>query len=113
MSASLKPVRGRSAKSMRQIASKISDLQVQYQHLLTQRQQDIAALITSLDLASMEDASLVGGLMFVKNKVTTQDPIVEGWRNTGERFLRQTKSKSNSSSKKPTRTHSTHPSSSK
>ena len=96
---------------IRQLESKISDLQAQYQHLLPQRQQDISALITSLDLASMEDSSLVGGLMFVKNKVTTQDPIVEGWRNAGERFLRQTKSKSNSPSKKPTGPHSTHQSS--
>ena len=111
MSASLKPVRGRSAKSMRQIASKISDLQSRYQRLLTQRQEDIAILITSLDLASMEDASLVGGLMFVKSKVTTQDPIVEGWRNAGERFLRQTKSKNTAPSKKPTGPHSTHQSS--
>ena len=111
MSASVKPVRGRSAKSMRQIASKISDLQVQYQHLLTQRQQDIATLIASLDLASMEDTLLVGGLIFVKNKITAQDPIVEGWRNAGERFLRQTKSKNTAPSKKPTGPHSTHQSS--
>ena len=82
---------------MRQLESKISDLQTQYQRLLPQRQQDIATLITFLDLASMEDAALVGGLMFVKSKVTTQDPIVEGWRNAGERFLRQTKSKNLSS----------------
>ena len=74
---------------MRQLESKISDLQTQYQRLLPQRQQDIATLITYLDLASMEDASLVGGLMFVKNKVTTQDPIVEGWQSAGEKFLRR------------------------
>ena len=98
---------------MRQLQSKISGLQVQYQHLLTQRQQDIATLITSLDLASMEDASLVGGLLFVKDKVTTQDPIAEGWLSAGEKFLRQTKSKNTIPSKKPTGPHSAHPSSSK
>lgn len=98
---------------MRQLQSKISDLQVQYQHLLPQRQQDIATLLTFLDLASMEDASLVGGLLFVKDKVITQDPIVEGWRSAGEKFLRQTKSKNKAPSKRPTKPHSTHPSSSK
>ena len=92
---------------MRQLQSKISGLQTQYQHFLIQRQQDIATLITSLDLASMEDASLVGGLMFVKSKVATQDPIVEGWQNAGEKFLRQAKSKNNTPSKKPTKPHST------
>ena len=86
-----------SSVKIRQLKSKISDLQSQYQHLLPQRQQDIAALITSLDLASMEDTFLVGGLMFIKDKVAIQDPIVEGWRKAGERFLRQTKSKNFSS----------------
>ncbi len=92
---------------MRHLQSKISDLQVQYQLLLTQRQQDIASLIISLELASMEDAPLVGGLMFVKGKITNQEPIVEGWRNAGERFLRQKKPKNTAPSKKPTEPYST------
>ncbi|MBL8676331.1 MAG: hypothetical protein JNJ47_02740 [Alphaproteobacteria bacterium] len=96
---------------MRQLQSKISDLQTQYQYLLPQRQEDIATLITSLDLASMEDAFLVGGLLFVKDKVTTQDPIAEDWQSAGEKFLRQAKSKNNAPSKRPTKPHSAHQSS--
>jgi hypothetical protein len=74
---------------MRQLASKIAELQKQYQHHLKQRQQDIASLITTLDLASFEDNILIGGLMYLKDKITTEDSIVEGWRDAGDRFLRR------------------------
>ena len=84
---------------MRQLESRISDLQKKHQHLLAQRQQDIAALITTLDLVHIEDKILIGGLMFLKDKITTQSPIMEGWLNAGERFLRQIKSKKCNTSK--------------
>ena len=104
MTASKRLVPGRQIRGMRQLESKILDLQSQYQHLLTQRQQDITALIATLDLASLEDALLVGGLLFVKDKVTTQAPIVEDWRNTGDRFLRKQEPK-NQRSQTPLSTH--------
>ena len=89
MTASLKLVLGRQIRGMRQLESKIADLQNQYQHHLKQRQQDIAFLITSLDLSSLEDNILIGGLLYLKDKITTQDPMVEGWQHAGDRFLRR------------------------
>ena len=86
---------------MHQLESKIANLQNQYQHLLSQRQQDIATLITSLDLASLEDPLLVGSLLYIKDKVTTKDPIMEGWHNAGERFLRKQKPKKHLPSQRP------------
>ena len=78
---------------LRQLEIKISTLQTQHQTLLKDRQQEIAGLITSLELAHLEDNLLIGALLFLKNKITTQDPILEAWRDAGERFLRRSKSK--------------------
>ena len=82
---------------LRQLESKISALQSQHQNLLKDRQQEIAALITSLELAHVEDNILLGALLFLKDKISTQDPpglaLVEAWRDAGDRFLRRSKSK--------------------
>ncbi|MCI5059207.1 MAG: hypothetical protein MRY83_24050 [Flavobacteriales bacterium] len=78
MSASLK---------LRQLESKISTLQTQHQNLLKDRQQEIAGLITSLELAHVEDNLLIGSLLFLKDKISIQDPILEAWRLAGDRFL--------------------------
>jgi hypothetical protein len=69
----------------------MSALQEEYEKRLLQRQQDIASLIVTLDLAHIDDQLLIGGLLFLRDKITTQDSLVEGWRNAGDRFLRQTK----------------------
>lgn len=86
---------------LRQLESKISTLQSQHQNLLKDRQQEIAGLITSLELAHVEDNLLIGALLFLKDKISTQDPtglaLVEAWRDAGDRFLRRSKSKKQSS----------------
>ena len=74
---------------LRQLESKISNLQIHHQNLLKDRRQEIAALITSLELAPVEDNILFGGLLFLKDKITTQDPMVEVWQDVGDRFLRR------------------------
>ena len=82
---------------LRQLEFKISTLQSQHQNLLKDRQQEIAGLITSLELAHVEDNILFGALLFLKDKITAQDPtglaLVEAWRGEGDRFLRRSKSK--------------------
>lgn len=74
-----------------QIESKISDLQSQKQRLLEDRQKEITTLIAFLDLASLEDKILIGGLQFLKHTITTKDSLVEDWHYAGEQFLRHTK----------------------
>jgi len=74
---------------LRQLESKISTLQTQHQNLLKDRQQEIAGLITSLELAHVEDSILFGALLFLKDKISTQDPILETWGDAGDRFLRR------------------------
>ena len=95
---SLEPYGGIPSRSSRgqvrginQIKSKMSALQEEYQKLLLQRQQDIASLIATLGLIHIDDQLLVGGLLFLRDKISTQDPMMEVWHNAGERFLRQTK----------------------
>lgn len=88
-----------SLHEMKQIKSKITALQDRHQKLLILRQQDIASLIASLDLAHIDDQTLIGGLMFLKDKIVVKDPMTEDWRNAGERFLRKIKPKRQSTSK--------------
>jgi len=76
---------------LRQLESKLSSLQNQHQILLKERQQEIAVLLSTIDLAHLDDKVLVGGLLFLKDKITNQDPIVEAWRDAGETFLQRTK----------------------
>lgn len=84
MSASLK---------IRQLESKISDLQSQHQILLKERQQEIAVLFSTVDLAHLDDKILLGYLLFLKDKITTQDRMLEAWHDAGEKFLRRSKPK--------------------
>jgi len=91
MSASLK---------LRQVESKISTLQNQCQHHLKQRQQEIANLIAVLELASLDDTILTGGLLFLKEKITTKDPVISSWHTAGERFCRRAKPRKVTSPKK-------------
>lgn len=92
MSASMKLTRGRPSKNMQRLASKISDLQSLYQQQAQRRQKEIICLLTRVDLTSLDDSTLMGAFLFIQNKLTTKDPIVEDWNNAGIRFLRQQKS---------------------
>lgn len=92
MSASKKLTRGRSAKNMQQLASKISDLQNRYQQQAQRRQEDIVHLLSRVDLTPVDDSILMGAFLFIQNKITTKDPLVEDWNDAGTRFLRQSKS---------------------
>lgn len=92
MSASMKLTRGRPSKNMQRLASKISDLQSLYQQQVQRRQEQITALVSRVDLTSIDDPILMGAFLFIQNKLTTKDPIVEDWNNAGIRFLRQSKS---------------------
>jgi hypothetical protein len=92
MSASMKFTRGRPSKNMQRLASKISDLQSLYQQQSQRRQKEIIHLLSWVDLIQLDDAVLMGAFLFIQNKLTTKDPIVEDWNNAGIRFLRQSKS---------------------
>lgn len=91
MRASPKFARGRPAKNMQRLASEISKLQSKYEQQARHRQEDIARLLSWVDLTQLDDAVLMGAFLFIQNKVTTQDPILEDWNDAGTRFLRQPK----------------------
>lgn len=93
MSASLKLSRGRRVRDMHQLKAKISDLQSQYQQYVQEREEEIASLLSLTDLTSVDDPLLMGAFLFIKNKITSKDPIMEDWQNAGEKFLRRPKSK--------------------
>ena len=91
MSASPKLARGRPAKNMQRLASEISKLQSRYQQQAQRRQEDIVHLLSWVDLTQLDDPILMGAFLFIQNKITTKDPIVEDWNAAGARFLRQPK----------------------
>ena len=97
MRASTKLARGRPAKNMQRIASEISKLQSKYEQQARHRQEDIAHLLSWVDLTQLDDAVLMGAFLFIQNKVTTKDSILEDWNDAGARFLRQPKTPSLSS----------------
>ena len=83
-----------------QIESKISKLQAEQQELLKQHLLDVVDLMSKMDLTQIDVKVLSGGLLFLRDKVSTHDPIMEDWRQAGERFLRKHRTKRKSSSKK-------------
>ncbi len=89
MSASLKPIRKSALQGMRQLKSKISDLETQYQRYVEHRQKEITTLLTCIDLTQMEDLNLTGAFLFIKEKEATNDSLMEKWHAAGMRFLRQ------------------------
>ena len=91
MSASMKLARGRPAKNMQLLASKISELQTLYQQQAQHRQEDIVHLLSWVDLTPVDDSILMGAFLFIQNKITIKDPILEDWNDAGTRFLRQPK----------------------
>jgi hypothetical protein len=113
MSASMKLAHGRPSKNMQRLASKISELQSLYQQQSQRRQEQIAALVSRVDLTSVNDPILMGAFLFIQNKLTTKDPIVEDWNNAGIRFLRQSKSQNLSLFTRNTASQTTHRSSQK
>ena len=92
---------------LQHLESKISKLEFQKQGLLKQRLDHIAELISKLDLSHLDDKILAGGLLFLREKITMSDPIMEDWRQAGERFLRKHRPKRKSHSKKTLQTNAT------
>lgn len=94
MSASMKLARGRPAKNMQRLASEISKLQSRYQQQVQRRQEDIVHLLSWVDLTPVDDSILMGAFLFIQNKITIKDPLVQDWNVAGARFLRQSKPQS-------------------
>ncbi|MEY3238040.1 MAG: hypothetical protein RI883_2141 [Bacteroidota bacterium] len=76
--------------------NKISDLQVKIKkleetkaQLEATRNSEIAAIITRLDLSSIDDEVLTGGLLHLKELLQTSDKQQEEWRASGRKFLRR------------------------
>jgi|GEM_PF-2481693 len=76
---------------LRALSAKISELQAQQSDLLKKRNLDIAEDISRLNLAHLDHMKLMGGLLFLSEKITTDDPITEDWLKAGEKFLRRQK----------------------
>ncbi len=88
MRASLQSTRRHSFQGRHQLESKTSNPQHPYQRPSEERKKEITALLSLVGLEHIDDPTLVGFFLFIKDKEASNDPIVEEWRTAGERFLR-------------------------
>ena len=79
---------------IRALEDKILELQTRQSDLLKKRNLDIARDISRLNLAHLDHMKLMGALLYIRDKISTNDPIAEDWLNAGGKFLRRQKGKS-------------------
>lgn len=81
---------------MLQLKKKIAQLETTYQSLLQDRADELSQYICALGLDDVDDKTLIGGLLFIKQKIMNADEIKEDWQAAGTRFLRSKRSRFNS-----------------
>lgn len=73
---------------MLQLKQKIAQLETSYQSLLQDRAKELSQLICAVGLDDINDPTLMGGLLFIKQKIMNEDGIMGDWQAAGTRFLR-------------------------
>ncbi len=86
----------KSSVKMQQIESTIAVLERTRKNLLEQRNQEIAQLISRIDLASIDNKTLMGGFLHLSHTLNTDPSKKEEWRIAGEKFLRKSRNIKNS-----------------
>lgn len=93
----------KSSLKMQQLESKIADLKSQQQKLIQQRNTEIAELISRINLQSADNKTLVGGLLYIAETITSKSSQsitqTEAWKESGGKFLRTRKAKEPNHSK--------------
>ncbi|MBY0264217.1 MAG: hypothetical protein K2P90_02120 [Holosporales bacterium] len=82
---------------IKHLEQKISALQEKHQKLIQQRQEHLVQLLFRLDLLTIDEAVLVGALLFAWEKMAqkkdSKDPMILNWREAGVRCLRKFRKK--------------------
>jgi len=78
---------------MQKIESRISELQSQYKKLIDDRNREITKLVSKLELNQYDNETLMGGLLFVQNTLSSNPQLLEEWKSAGETFLQKSKTR--------------------
>lgn len=81
----------KSSLKMQQIESKIADLQSQHDQLIQKRNSEVAELVLKVGLHTIDNKTLVGGLLHVLNVINTNPSQKEAWHDAGQKFLKRRK----------------------
>lgn len=90
------------------LSAQITCLRAQQQALLQERESDITRLVVDLNLALLDDTILTGLFLFAAEKRASSDPILEIWREKGERFRRASRKAKLHPSQKTATPHTPH-----
>lgn len=77
-----------STKKLSQIDTRIQKLMAEKNELVKNRSQEIAELITTINLTLIDEHVLVGALLSLKEDVINNTSNIEIWRQMGAKFFR-------------------------
>lgn len=86
---------------LHQLETKIADLKSQYADLMEERHGEVATLIAKTDLPLLDNKTLMGGLLSLKNQLAVNPAQKEAWRDAGEKFLRKSGKRKDRSKARP------------
>lgn len=87
---------------LRSLQEQITRLRARQDHLFQKRAKEIMRLMERLGIASLDDMTLAGALLFIAEKINASDPLVHTWAEGGRRFLRSKKHQKRAPSQKIT-----------
>lgn len=80
-------------KELQKIERQKEILEETRQKFLKERLPEITSLLQKLDVASVDDSVLTGVLLFMKEKISQKDPLLDEWRKNGEKYFRKKRKK--------------------
>ena len=86
-------------KKLSNIEDKIQKLQDERERIKLKRSADITKIIHRINIDHIDDSILVGALLYLKDKIETDQKLEEEWLAAGRKFLRRkqpAKTKNNS-----------------
>jgi len=86
---------------LHQLETKIADLKSRYADLMEERHSEIATLIAKTDLSLLDNKTLVGGLLSLKNQLAANPSQKEAWQEAGEKFLHKSGKRKDRSKARP------------
>lgn len=77
-----------SAKPIREIESKIRELERKREELMHQRALELSRIIEACDIEEMDPEVFAGALQYIRTAITLKDAKVDLWRSSGRKVMR-------------------------
>lgn len=86
---------------MKNASTKLHHLETKIADLIEKRHGEIATLIAKTDLPTLDNKTLMGGLLNLKEQLAANSTQQEAWREAGEKFLRKSGKRKRHSKTRP------------